>query len=153
MQPHPLTAADVNAALAFMDWQVSDELAAKVAGFVIRAGSVRQALSDVPSFEMTDADRALLRYGEALRLKADPVAAAEALTFQAECDHKRADQCLKEAAYRQGAAATRLERGDVSGAIEDQTRAVRETAMAVGGLAKVQALRSRAATLLSTVAA
>ena len=152
MQPHPLTAADVNAALAFMDWQVSDELAAKVAGFVTRAGSLQRALADVPNFEMTEADRALLRYGEALRLKADPAAAAEALTFQAECDHKRADQCLKEAAYRQGAAAIRLERGDVSGALEDQTRATRETALASKRLALAAARRERAAGLISVAA-
>lgn len=151
--PSPLTPADITSALAFMGWEQTPDMAAKVAVAINAAGSLQALTDDMDGrFELTAVERAVLRYAEALRLAADPRAAAETLALEAGCDQTDAQKHLAEAAYRQSVAAVRLGRGDVKGALEDQTRATRETALASKRLALAAARRERAAGLISVAA-
>lgn len=147
-----LSPANITSALAFMGWEQSPDMAAKVAVAINAAGSLQGALQMIQPFEHSDLDIAVMRYAEALRLIADPRAAAETLAFEAGCDQTDAQKHLAEASYRQGVAAVRLGRGDVKGALEDQTRATRETALASKRLALAAARRERAAGLIAVAA-
>ncbi len=119
----PLTPSDITSALAYMGWSTSDDMAAKVAAAVNHAGSLEGVLRMIQPLEHSELDRAVMMYAEALRLAADPAAAAETFNFEAGCAEASRDKAIQEAVEFQAKADQRRATGQNSSADEAQDRA------------------------------
>lgn len=148
-----LTPANITSALAYMGWSTSDDMAAKVAVAVNHAGSVAQLTESLRGrFELSDVERAADQYAEALRLAADPVAAAEMLAFEAANADGNRDYFTTIALEFQGKADHRRTKGETSLADEFQARAHAALRAASEAAAVAKAKRERAERLTMVAA-